>query len=765
METFSSESIERTGSPKGAAGGTPAHHARMDAFPRITLLAAFAAAGVALAVCVALVVSAPLHPSEEKPSPRESPLVAVVKDAETPSAPPLLAGLAPEPAAILPRVAQGQVAQEEKGADEPASDKPGNRDPEMTRWMSDLLDVVKLQATSNQATQMREANSAPEETEAREPDQALEQPIPAQRADDASLEPLPQPSAKQPTIERSGGDDRLRVTVQDSDIRDVLELLSQEGDLNILPTKSVTGSVSASLVGVDVESALVAILRSTGFVARREGKFIYVGTPEDFQQMDQTADVLTTRVYRPNYVRAAELQTLIAPLLTTGIGKVTVSTPALMDIPASQTNTGGDMLSGTDVVIVKDYERVLLQMDQLVQEVDCRPRQVLLDAMIISVKLSDENKFGINWQLLKHKANVRLGLGTPPASAGSIGFDDGGLTFGFVDDSLGNLIVALETIGETNVVAAPRLLCLNKQRAEIQIGEQLGYVSTTVTETSSTQSIQFLDVGTLLRLRPFISGDGSIRMEIHPELSTGTVEVDQGLTLPNKEVTQVTTNVMCQNGSTVIIGGLIREDLQTDVDQIPVLGNIPIAGALFRQRIDKTDRREILVLITPRLVDEPVLSQEGAKAGNDFLRRQNVVFDKMSPIGRRHHAMQYHRKAKAAWAAGDDKVALKYANLAVHFDPMSREAIALREEIACVAAPDESVGEYLQQGIHLGHHPHKDYSRKGSPWKDSDPLMPDSNMLDTWTPGEPGKTLRIDTPPAPPAGINHAKRGTTTVRK
>jgi hypothetical protein len=96
---------------------------------------------------------------------------------------------------------------------------------------------------------------------------------------------------------------------------------------------------------------------------------------------------------------------------------------------------------------------------------------------------------------------------------------------------------------------------------------------------------------------------------------------------------------------------------------------------------------------------------------------------------------------------------------------MYREAISLREEVAAVAAPSESVHDYLKQGIHLGHHPHKDYSKEGSPWKDMDPLEPGVEPPDTWTPGMPGKALRISPPPALPAGIQNARRPTTTQRK
>jgi type IV pilus assembly protein PilQ len=750
----------------------------MEAFPRTTLLGACAAAGVGLAVCFALSVSAPAKKTEKPRDDSPAAVEASVDVAATPvepcSAPPLLTPVQPVFAPIEPQVAAKitpvqleppQNASEEKADSAEVADKQPQPSPEKEKsseqWISELIDVIKIQAAQKEQKPPEQVVAAPP-VEAEEPESELP-PAPAPAA--PVTETLPEPALKAPIVTRDESDNRLRITVQNSDIRDVLELLSQQGELNILASKNVTGTVSASLVGVDVESALAAILKSTGFISRREGKFIYVGTPEDFQAMDQSLDLVTTRVYRPNYIRAAELQVLITPLLSTGAGKITVSTQSQIDIPASQTQTGGDMMTGSDVVIVKDYERNLMQIDQLVCEVDQRPRQVLIDAMIISVKLSDENKFGINWQVLKHKANVKLGIGTPPTDINNVTFGDGGLTFGYVDSSIANLVSALETIGETNVVAAPRLLCLNKQRAEIQIGEQLGYVSTTVTETSSTQSIQFLDTGTLLRLRPYISGDGTIRMEVHPELSTGTVQVDQGLTLPNKEVTQVTTNVMCQNGSTVVIGGLIREDLQTNTEQIPVLGNLPVAGALFRQKTDKIDRREILVLITPRLIDDPVLGQEGAKLGNEFLRRQEVVFDKMSPIGRRYHGERYLRKAKAAWAACDEQTALKYANLAVHFDPMHREAIALRDEIAGVAAPNESVDQYLQQGLPLTKRPKVDHSKQGSPWKDPPPYDPNTVPVDTYHPGAPGKASRISPPPPPTATSSHAKRTTNIQRK
>src|SRR5690606_38396753 len=219
-------------------------------------------------------------------------------------------------------------------------------------------------------------------------------------------------------------------------------------------------------------------------------------------EMDRTQDVITTRVYRPNYVRAMELQQLITPLLSPNVGKVSVSSASEIDIPADTVKTGGNSFAGSDVLIVRDYEMILRQVDQMVAEIDVQPKQVAIEAMILSVKLDDDYEFGVDFQLLSDQNNVRLVSGSPLAQLSDFEPDGDGLRFGFLGASTAVFTNAPETIGETNVVAAPRVLCLNKQPAEILIGSQLGYVSTTVTENASTQSIEFLELGTQLRIRP-----------------------------------------------------------------------------------------------------------------------------------------------------------------------------------------------------------------------------------------------------------------------
>jgi len=503
----------------------------------------------------------------------------------------------------------------------------------------------------------------------------------------------------EPLIE-SEGDGNLKILLQDDDLVEVLGLLAEQANLNILASSSVQGKVSATLNGVDINGAMDAILKSTGFTTRRDGNILFVGTPEDFDAMEQIMDQVATRVYRPNYVTAAELQTLIQPMLTETVGIMSVSSPAETGMATNDSAAGGNSLAVGDVILVRDYEAVLAGVDQMVEEIDTRPMQVSIEAMILSVNLKDGNDFGVNFELLRNNDNAKFGWGTIPEGSDTKPFDavdvvkavaidgltrvalGGGLKFGYLDQSLGVFLDALETIGDTNVIATPRVLVLNKQPAEIQIGAENGYVSTTQTETSTTQSVEFLKTGTVLRLRPYIATDGLIRLEIHPELSSGSVEVKDGFTLPNKEVTQVTTNIMIRDGCTAIIGGLIREELETTTSQVPLFGSLPLIGVAFRSKSETIERHEVIVLITPRIVYEPGTSLEGDKAACEGYRRQAVYAEKMSPlIGKRSIGRRYFRLAQDAWAVGDRHKALQNAEMSIHFDPMNTAAIELRSDI------------------------------------------------------------------------------------
>jgi type II secretory pathway component GspD/PulD (secretin) len=276
-------------------------------------------------------------------------------------------------------------------------------------------------------------------------------------------------------------------------------------------------------------------------------------------------------------------------------------------------------MAGGEVVIVQDEEPVLREIDQLISQLDVQPPQVLIEAVILTVTLNKDQEFGVNFGVVDaarsllgvvgNGATLNTTLGFGPAkvlTAGgqvagnsNTGFaaDEHGLKFGFIDNNVQGFLRALQTIGRLEVLATPRLLVLNKQLAELQLGQLLGYTTFSQSQVSTVQSVQFLPVGTLLRVRPFISTDGMVRMEVHPERSSGQVINN----IPQTDTTEVTTNVMVPDGATIVIGGLMENNDNKQEAGLPILGDLPCLGFLFRQRQHTHLKRELVVLLTPRI--------------------------------------------------------------------------------------------------------------------------------------------------------------------
>ena len=299
----------------------------------------------------------------------------------------------------------------------------------------------------------------------------------------------------------------------------------------------------------------------------------------------------------------------------------------------SDGGTGGDAMAGGDFIVIQDSEPVLQTIDRLIAQLDVQPVQVLIEAVIMTVTRTNSQDLGINYAVLDGAGRNLLTIGSGAAINAAAGFDpsqvltagsplrtvgttlvtqggklagdaasgfaqnSAGIKYGFVDENVTGFIRALEQYGETDVLASPRLLVLNKQRAELQLGRRLGFRTLTQTQTSTVQKVEFLNVGTQLFIRPFISSDGMVRMEIHPEKSEGEI-VDN---IPQTRTSQLTTNVMVQDGSTIVIGGLMETVANKATSGVPGLSRLPWIGALFRDRSQSTSKQEMIVLLTPRI--------------------------------------------------------------------------------------------------------------------------------------------------------------------
>ena len=424
-------------------------------------------------------------------------------------------------------------------------------------------------------------------------------------------------------------------------------MLGQMAGVNILSSREVKGRVSLNLQDVTVDRALDAVLKSQGCVHERDGDFIYIRTFAEDAALKQVNRKLISKVYQLHYINANEVQKLLDPILTKGVGRHAVTSASQVGIALSPTSAGGDGLSQRDTIVVQDYPEVIAEVDKIIAEVDIPPLQVIIEAKILSVSLSDSLQFGVNFAMLTGNNTSQLLTGDGTTLNASVGFpkspalvpaagdfvaNTGGLTYGFIAGDVSTLIEALETIADTTLVASPNLRVLNKQKAEMIIGERLSYLTLAFNGTQTVQNVNFLDAGTKLLFRPFISPDGLIRLEIHPERSTATINSTTGL--PNLETTEVTTNVMVRDGTTVVIGGLITEEITENTSQVPLLGSLPLIGAAFRNRNEQTQRTEMIVLITPHIVREQEAAMEGEKLQFETEERAAYFRDHLSPVNR-----------------------------------------------------------------------------------------------------------------------------------
>jgi len=168
----------------------------------------------------------------------------------------------------------------------------------------------------------------------------------------------------------------------------------------------------------------------------------------------------------------------------------------------------------------------------------------------------------------------------------------------FTSGSLEAFVSALATSTKLNVVATPKLTTLNNKEAHILIGSKLGYKTTTVSATSTTQTVNFLEVGTTLSIKPNVTKNGYIRMVISPKVSDGTVVND----VPDENTTETMNEVMVKDGQTFVIGGLTKEkEVETNYG-VPFLMDIPLIGGLFRKTVTSKEKTELLVFVTPHII-------------------------------------------------------------------------------------------------------------------------------------------------------------------
>jgi type IV pilus assembly protein PilQ len=499
------------------------------------------------------------------------------------------------------------------------------------------------------------------------------------------------------------------LAVQDTDLAQVLEMLSIQGRKNIITSKNVSATVSANLYDVTFYEALDAILSVNGYGYVEEGNFIYIYTQEELAEVQAAMRRTESRIFTLEYLSAADASEFIAPLLS-DVGRASARGDVQAGFQPDISDGGADTYAYSAKIVVNDYRDNLDAVAKLLAELDTPPQQVLIEASILQTTLDEANAYGVDFSViadmnfldltnpLSPVTNLLAGSdpnnGYQPPTNQSAGIQStvgnttgaGGFKLGIVHNDFSVFLKLLDEVTDVSVLARPKIMCLNRQRAEVLVGARVGYLSTTATQTTSTQTVQFLDTGIHLTFRPFISQNGMIRMELQPSVSeaslrTVTDAAGVQVTIPDELANELTTNVRIKDGQTLVLGGLFRESTRVTHRQVPLLGDIPILDMAFTGQDDTVDRDEIIFLITPSIIHDEALWE----IGDDLLAATDAVRvgarAGLLPFSREKITSNYNQRAMNAFRKGDLDMALHWTNTSLGVTPNQPEMIMLREEI------------------------------------------------------------------------------------
>lgn len=366
---------------------------------------------------------------------------------------------------------------------------------------------------------------------------------------------------------------RITVNLRDVPVGDVFEMLSRNEKINILVGKGITGNVSVNLYNVSAEEAVRTVAEAAGYVAEQRGSSFLVVERKD-AGLDGLSGNTILRTFKVQYSNPKT----VAEILVKHVSRYGKITPLLE----------------RNLIVVEDQPAFVQRIEKLLEQVDVQPRQILIEAKILEIRLDQGEAFGVDWSKVVGGSDRRYTVGTK----GLADKTSNGLFFSVISDNLNIYLSALSSKGRVHTLSTPKLLAMENQQAITSIGDQTGYKVTTTINQVTTESIQFLESGVILRVTPSIDERGRILMKIHPEVSTATVNNN----IPSKNSTQVNTTLIAEDGQSIFIGGLIRNSNNFKRAGIPVLGEIPVIGNAFSHWEDGGVSSETVVVITPRIV-------------------------------------------------------------------------------------------------------------------------------------------------------------------
>ena len=395
---------------------------------------------------------------------------------------------------------------------------------------------------------------------------------------------------------------RISMTMKDADLADVMDMISREQRVNVFVSTDSVETVSFSLYDMTVPEAIRAIANAAGFAVEHVDGNYFIVERDEAGKYEPDA-ITNVQGYELQYVSVQEMESLLQPYLSE-YGEITV-------------------LEDRNLFLVEDTPAFQRRISGLVDQIDQPPTQILIEAKILEITLTDDDSYGLDW------SNV-FSSGDGSGLLGTQGLGDptsDGFFLDFTNSNFTATLNALTSQGRVRTLSSPKLLAVENEESSVIIGDRRGYSVTTTINQVTTESIEFLESGVILRVTPSVDDNGEVMLEIHPEVSTGTIDPLTGI--PSQATTEVTTQMIVPDGQTVFVGGLIKHRIEESKSGVPVIGRIPVIGRLFSNRTYVQSNTETIVLITPTVVrsDEAAVDEDTLDTIDEIEQRQDDHID------------------------------------------------------------------------------------------------------------------------------------------
>ncbi len=333
------------------------------------------------------------------------------------------------------------------------------------------------------------------------------------------------------------------------------------------------------------------------------------------------------------YIQTYELENRdavgVAPILNTLLSDSVSAAGSDTDTDPGTASSSGSRVAadqGRNALLVKATRSEHREIRSLLQELDSSPQQVMLEATIAEVTLNDGLELGVRWFF----DNGNFDFTFSDDTSGGTGGKFPGFSAVFGSNSAAAAINALAGVTDVKIISTPTLMVLDNEEAILQIGDQVPIAIQSSTSNAgenapTVTSIEYRDTGVILTVKPNISKNGRVVLDVTQEISTVTETQTSGIDSPTIRQRKIATNVLLNDGTTLALGGLVQESDTTTVTKVPGLGDVPVIGNIFRNKESSKERSELLVLIRPRVVNTEVDARTVTESWRAKLSGANTI--------------------------------------------------------------------------------------------------------------------------------------------